>query len=192
MAATKRISDYKLFNLFADSLAKLQENDVMLLSWQKPKAAFCFRMALYLQQSLPEMRVDLQPCAQASSPPCDIMICDLPAAVTDKASPNIKVSPNIMEISCKPDYFSMKEQEHLISRASDSQAMVLAVAFFPKKRYFLIYRALQDKMEYYHFDRNLLVCKPLKSKDLPDQQEDKTQLSLNLPKANPRKRGDKD
>ncbi|MGP1419154.1 MAG: hypothetical protein ACTTJZ_05020, partial [Sphaerochaetaceae bacterium] len=62
MAANKRISDYKLFNLFTDSLAQVQENDAMLFSWQKPKAAFCFRMALYIQQSLPQMRVDLQPC----------------------------------------------------------------------------------------------------------------------------------
>lgn len=184
MAVSKRISDYKLFNLFTDSLAQVQENDAMLFSWQKPKAAFCFRMALYIQQSLPQMRVDLQPCRGAGSPPCDIMICE---EDRDGAEESLL---GIMEISCKPDYFSMKEQEHLISRASESQAMVMAIAFFPKKRYFLVYRALQDRIEYYHFDRNLLTCKPLKSKNLPDRQEDKTQLSLNLPKAKPRRRED--
>lgn len=186
MADNKRISDYKLFSLFTDSLAQVQKNDAILFSWQKPKAAFCFRMALHIQQSLPQIRVDMQPCRGTSSPPCDIMICEEDGDGSEESL------LDIMEISCKPDYFSMKEQEHLISRASESQAMVMAIAFFPKKPYFLVYRALQDRMEYYHFDRNLLTCKPLKSKNLPDRQEDKTQLSLNLPKAKPRRReGDK-
>ncbi|MDD2231680.1 MAG: hypothetical protein PHO44_00280 [Sphaerochaetaceae bacterium] len=181
MADKKKISDFKLFQHFTESLAQVQNEDSMIFDWQKPKMAFCFRLALHLQLRMPEFHVDLQPNPESKAlPVCDILV---------HSREEQDYRP--MALICKPDYLSNSEQDHLISLASDENTLVLAVAFFPKKDYFLVYRALQDRIEYYHFDRSTLSCEPLKNKDLPDLKGQEAQYSLKLPRVKPQRRSRK-
>ena len=47
-----------------------------------------------------------------------------------------------------------------------------------QKNYMLIYVATEDRIEYYHFDRNSLTIEPVRKRDLGGKQEDKDQLTL--------------
>ncbi|MDY4889127.1 MAG: hypothetical protein SO135_05200 [Sphaerochaetaceae bacterium] len=177
MQGKNRLSEYRLFEYFTSALSEVQRTDVQILSWQKPKMAFCFRLASYLQNRMDELFVDVQPCAENRlSPLCDILV---------HSRDQEDYRP--LAIICKPDYLCSTEQNHLIQLGSDSGTLALGISFFPARSYFLIYRALQDRMEYYHFDRETLSCEPLKSRDLQDCKEDEAQLTLKLPRTRARK-----
>lgn len=166
MQKKREISDIRLFGCFTQALASVQTGDLEILSWPRPRAAFCFRLALYLQQAMPALRVDLQPCLSSRGPDCDIVLRTAEGQVA-------------LQIWCKPDYFSAAEQTRLQKAASDSHSLVLALSFFPKRDYFLIYRARERMVEYYHFDRQSLSCSPLKNRDVSDG-SDPSQLTLRL------------
>lgn len=164
-----------LFQHFCRALELVENQDSQILSWQKPKMAFCHRLAMHLQQRMPEFFTDLQPTLPGKGQPaCDILVH---TRTQDDYRP--------MAINCKADYFSQKEQDALITLGTNPDTLALGIAFFPKKDYFLIYRALQDRLEYYHFDRLTLFCQPLRSKDIPGTKEAQLQYSLKLPRVKP-------
>ena len=47
-----------------------------------------------------------------------------------------------------------------------------------QRNYMLVYVAGEDKIEYYHFDRNFRTLEPVRKKSLEDQKESKDQLTL--------------
>ena len=47
-----------------------------------------------------------------------------------------------------------------------------------QKNYMLIYVANEDRIEYYHFDRNSLTIEPVRKRNLDSRTEDKDQLTL--------------
>ena len=48
----------------------------------------------------------------------------------------------------------------------------------PQKNYLLVYAANEDRIEYYHFDRNSLTMEPVRKRSLEDSPESKDQLTL--------------
>lgn len=55
---------------------------------------------------------------------------------------------------------------------------VTAVSFLPQKSYILVYIANENGMEYYHFDRNLLIMEPIRKRLTDGANSENKQLTL--------------
>lgn len=169
MPGDRKFSAFKLFEHFTDSLAETQTNDSAVFGWQKPKAAFCMRLAYYLQLRFTGLFVDLMPNPEnRAAPVCDILV---------HSREEKDYRP--LAILCRPSYLNPGEQARLASLALDPDTLALGVAFFPQRDYYLIYRVRPNKVEYYHYDKTRLVCEPLRNKEI-ETGEGSPQLSLSL------------
>ena len=85
----------------------------------------------------------------------------------------------ILSIACRNEYMTESEQDELIRFRRESKCeLVLALSFMAQKNYMLIYAANEDRIEYYHFDRNSLTMEPVRKRSLEDAPESKDQLTL--------------
>lgn len=55
---------------------------------------------------------------------------------------------------------------------------VTAISFLPQKSYILVYIANENGMEYYHFDRNLLIMEPVRKRLSVESNADNKQPTL--------------
>ena len=85
----------------------------------------------------------------------------------------------MLSIVCRNDYLTEGEQDELIRFRRESKCdLVLALSFMVQKNYMLIYVANEDKIEYYHFERNSRTLEPVRSRSLGDQPDTVEQLTL--------------
>ena len=92
---------------------------------------------------------------------------------------NRSTKTQILAVICRTDYLTEPEQDELIRFRKESKCdLVLALSFMVQKNYMLIYVANEDKIEYYHFERNSQTLEPVRSKNLEGQGEPAEQLTL--------------
>ena len=90
----------------------------------------------------------------------------------------------ILAIVCRNDYLTEQEQKDLSSlmegnpQEGTSCDLVLAVSFMPQRSYMLIYIANDDGVEYYHFDRNLMIMEPVRRRTIEEELNDREQPTL--------------
>lgn len=165
METKPKYSQIKLFKHFTDSLSQITTTESIILSWPKVKTIFCHRLAVLLQQKMPELYSDL--CPPKSF--CDVV-------VHDRNTPDYQA----LSIFFKTDYLTQKEQKQLLALSESTDGLVLGLSYFAKKSYFLIYYASNNQIEYYHFDKSKLECEKLKSRNLTTKKIKEIQLTLDL------------
>jgi hypothetical protein len=85
----------------------------------------------------------------------------------------------VLSVACRNEYLTESEQDELIRFRRESRCeLVLALSFMSQKNYMLIYAADEDRIEYYHFDRNSMTLEPVRKRSLEDTPENKDQLTL--------------
>lgn len=164
----------KTFDMFMNSLKELETNDREICSWQNNRIGLTFRLALYLDWSFgfknSEFVTDMCPSISKSKKSIN----------PDIIVHNRKTGKNILTIVCRNDYLSESEQKRLqvLNQVSKSE-LTMAISFFPNKNYMLLYRATEEGIEYYHFDRNTLTSKTVRKKTAPfETVSDSSQLLL--------------
>ena len=170
--STKR-SKIKAFDAFGKALQKLDTQDRELYSWPRNRLALCHALAMHLdalfQDQKNKISVDLCPVLNRS-----------PKALNpDILVHNRTTKAQVLSVICRNDYLTEAEQEELIRFRRESKCdLVLALSFMVQKNYMLIYVANEDKIEYYHFERNSQTLEPVRSRNLSDQEEPAEQLTL--------------
>ncbi|MFA6706902.1 MAG: hypothetical protein WCR91_03295 [Sphaerochaetaceae bacterium] len=179
----ERYSMIRLFEACVSSLALLVELDKLLFSWRRPRIAICHRLAHYLEQTI---------FGQIHPSKPDEYVFDLSAPV---GGPEFRtVNPDIllhnrdtdhpirpMAIICRDDYLSEQELNLLQLLKTKAQCTLsLAIAFLPQKPYLLIYRADDEWIDYYHFERENSHCHLLRRRDMGELIDDGNQLKLGI------------
>ena len=160
-----------LMNTVLKSLKNLEEQEQEVISWTKNKIPLCHRLAYYLEANANEGKCDLSPVFN-NKVTADIQLYD-------------KNNKPILLIFFKKRYFNLKEQKQLIALSKRNTTMlILGITAYPKRNYFLLYRATKDKLEYYHFLRDKKEIVKLMDKNL--KKEDPTP-SLQFSKGRKRK-----
>ena len=168
-----RRSKIKAFDTFGKALALLEANDSVLYTWPRNRIALSHALAEHIRDLISEsdkkLSVDLCPVLSKSGKTLNPDIL-----VHDRESGH-----QILSIACRNEYMTESEQDELIRFRRESKCeLVLALSFMAQKNYMLIYAANEDRIEYYHFDRNSLTIEPVRKRDLGGKQEDKDQLTL--------------
>ncbi len=170
--ATKR-SKIRAFDTFGKALCLLETEDRELYSWSRNRLALSHALAVHLHDILSESKqrfsVDLCPVLRKSSK----------ALNPDILVHNRQSGQQILSIVCRNEYLTETEQSELIRfRKESSCELVLALSFMVQKNYMLIYAANEDRIEYYHFDRNFMTLEPVRKREIGNKAESKDQLTL--------------
>ena len=151
----------------------LEAQDGILYSWPRNRLALSHALAMHLYELLKEsdrkLSVDL----------CPVLSRSPKALNPDILVHNRETGSQVLSIVCRNDYLTEAEQEELIRFRRESKCdLVLALSFMLQRNYMLIYVANEDKIEYYHFERNSQTLEPVRSRSLSDQKEPAEQLTL--------------
>jgi len=167
------ISRIKAFDVFTKALVQLETTDKELFSWHKNRITLTHALATHIHDILASssLSVDLYPAPLKSKRMInpDILVH------------NRSTGHRILSIVCRNDYLTEQEQKDLsamLEKSSpSSSSLVVAVSFMPQKSYMLIYIANEDGIEYYHFDRNLLIMEPVRKRTV-EENNNKEQPTL--------------
>lgn len=170
------ISRIKAFETFTKALVLLETQDKELFFWPRNRVTLTHALAVHIHDILedPSFSVDLYPATSRSTR----------TANTDILVHNRRSGTQMLSIVCRNDYLTEQEQKDLLSLVeSPAQEnhpcdIVIAVSFMPQKSYMLIYIAGEDGMEYYHFDRNLMIMEPVRKRTIDEEINDKEQPTL--------------
>ncbi len=163
----------RAFETFGKALGLLEEQDSALYSWPRNRIALSHALAEHIRDLIAEqggsLSVDLCPVfsrsAKALNP--DIL-------VHDRAGGH-----QVLAVVCRNEYLTEGEQDELIRFRRESRCeLVLALSFMTQKNYMLIYVANEDRIQYYHFDRNSLTMEPVRMRNLGDSSASDGQLTL--------------
>ncbi len=179
-------SRIKAFDMFTQAVIRLENKDKELFSWPRNRITLTHALAVHLHDLLenPTYSVDLYHATTKSKY----------TANADILVHNRTTGHRILSIVCRNDYLTEHEQKALSSlitnapKESGKPNLVLAISFMPQKRYMLIYIANEDGVEYYHFDRNLMIMEPVRKRIIEEKTYDEQQPSLvKLSKSSSRK-----
>ena len=169
-------SRIKAFEIFTKALALLETQDKELFAWPRNRITLTHALAVHIHDILedPTYSVDLYPATTKSrrSSNADILVH------------NRQSGHQILAIVCRNDYLTEHEQTELSALTEGSSQdgpacdLVLAVSFMPQRSYMLIYIANDDGVEYYHFDRNLMIMEPVRRRTIEEKINDKEQPTL--------------
>lgn len=160
---------YRIFDTFTDALKKLETEDKELFRWPRNRIALSHALAQQLSKLNPDLSVDLCPYLKTSRK----------AINPDILAHNRKTGQKYLAIVCRNDYLPEADQKMLLSLAKEIKCeLVMAISFFPQKNYMLLYRATENGIEYYHFDRNTLTSDIVRTKTTAEKQKDSQQLTL--------------
>ena len=163
----------RAFETFGKALELLETQDSVLYTWPRNRIALSHALADHIRDLLAEsggnLSVDLCPVfsrsAKALNP--DILVHD--------RTPGHQM----LAVICRNEYLTEGEQDELIRFRRESRCeLVLALSFMTQKNYMLIYVANEDRIQYYHFDRNSLTMEPVRMRNLGDAPESDGQLTL--------------
>ena len=169
--STKR-SKIKAFDTFGKALCLLESQDKELYSWPRNRLALSHALAMHISSLIDQkqkLSVDLCPVLNRS-----------PKALNpDILVHNRETKTQLLAIICRTDYLTESEQDELIRFRRESKCdLVLALSFMVQKNYMLIYVANEDRIEYYHFERNSQTMEPVRSRSLENQTDTAEQLTL--------------
>ncbi len=183
-------SRIKAFEIFTKALALLETQDKELFTWPRNRITLTHALAVHIHDILedPSYSVDLYPATTKSrrTSNADILVH------------NRQSGHQILAIVCRNDYLTEQEQKDLSSlmegnpQEGTSCDLVLAVSFMPQRSYMLIYIANDDGVEYYHFDRNLMIMEPVRRRTIEEDFNDKEQPTLVAMKRSRRRRNQAD
>lgn len=169
-------SRIKAFEIFTKALALLETQDKELFTWPRNRITLTHALAVHIHDILEDhtYSVDLYPAATKSrrTSNADILVH------------NRQSGHQILAIVCRNDYLTEQEQKDLSSlmegnsQEGTSCDLVLAVSFMPQRSYMLIYIANDDGVEYYHFDRNLMIMEPVRRRTIEEELNDREQPTL--------------
>ena len=170
--STKR-SKIRAFETFGKALNLLEAQDSVLYSWPRNRVALSHALATHLYEQLKDsdrkLSVDL----------CPVLSRSPKALNPDILVHNRETGSQMLSIVCRNDYLTEGEQDELIRFRRESKCdLVLALSFMIQKNYMLIYVANEDKIEYYHFERNSRTMEPVRSRNLENQPDTAEQLTL--------------
>ena len=151
----------------------LESNDRQLYDWPRNRLALSHALAVHLHDLFVESKqkysVDL----------CPVLSKSTKALNPDILVHNRQSGQQILSVVCRNEYLTESEQSELISfRKTSSCELVLALSFMVQKNYMLIYAANEDRIEYYHFDRNFMTLEPVRKRDITKKSENTDQLTL--------------
>ncbi|MDT3389356.1 MAG: hypothetical protein LIR25_01985 [bacterium] len=168
-----RRSRIRAFETFGKALGLLEEQDRILYTWPRNRIALSHALADHLRDLVREsddrLSVDLCPVLSRSGKTLnpDILVHDRESG------------RQVLSVACRNEYLTESEQEELIRFRRESRCeLVLALSFMAQKNYMLIYAADEDRIEYYHFERNSMTLEPVRKRSLEDAPENKDQLTL--------------
>lgn len=168
-------SRIKAFEIFTKALALLETQDKELFTWPRNRITLTHALAVHIHDILEDhtYSVDLYPAAKSRrTSNADILVH------------NRQSGHQILAIVCRNDYLTEQEQKDLSSlmernpQGGTSCDLVLAVSFMPQRSYMLIYIANDDGVEYYHFDRNLMIMEPVRRRTIEEELNDREQPTL--------------
>ncbi len=160
----------KVFDIFGKALRLLEEKDRALYGWPRNRIALSHALAEHIHDLVDQkLSVDLCPVLSRSS-----KIINPDILVHNRES-----GLQTLAVVCRNEYLTENEQAELLSFRKESRCeLVLALSFMVQKNYMLIYVAEEDRIEYYHFDRNSQTIEPVRKRNLGEQSESKDQLTL--------------
>ena len=163
----------RAFETFGKALSLLEAQDRMLYGWPRNRIALSHALADHLRDLIREsddrLSVDLCPVLSKSG-----KMLNPDILVHDRESGH-----QVLSVACRNEYLTESEQDELIRfRRESSCELVLALSFMVQKNYMLIYAANEDRIQYYHFDRNSLTMEPVRMRNLGDAPESSDQLTL--------------
>ena len=165
-----RRSKIKAFDTFGKALGLLEAKDSVLYTWPRNRIALSHALAEHIRDLISEsdkrLSVDLCPMLSRSGKTLNPDIL-----VHDRESGH-----QVLSVACRNEYLT--ENELIRFRRESKCELVLALSFMPQKNYLLVYAANEDRIEYYHFDRNSLTMEPVRKRSLEDSPESKDQLTL--------------
>ncbi len=162
---------YRVFDTFTNALKNLETEDKELFSWPKNRIALSHALAQQLYKLNPDLSTDLCPFLKTSKK----------AMKTDILVHNRKTGQKYLAIICRNDYLPENEQKLLLNLAKEIKCeLVMAISFFPQRNYMLLYRATDNGIEYYHFDRNTLTSNIVRTKTTVKAQTNSQQLTLEV------------
>ena len=168
---TKR-KTIRVFETFGKALSLLETKDSQIYVWPRNRIALSHALAVHLGKLFSELDDRLYSD-----------LCPVLAKSGKSLNPDILVhnrgAQQLLSVVCRNEYLTESEQEELIRFRKESRCeLVLALSFMVQKNYMLIYVANEDRIEYYHFDRNSLTIEPVRKRNLDSRTEDKDQLTL--------------
>lgn len=163
-------SRIKVFDIFTKALVSLETQDRVLFSWPRNRIALAHALALHLHEEL-------------SPSPYSVDLCPVISRSKKTINPDILVhnresGHHLLSILCRNEYLTESEQKELSSMKDLGCDYVTAVSFLPQKSYILVYIANENGMEYYHFDRNLLIMEPIRKRLTDGVNSENKQLTL--------------
>ncbi len=164
-------SKIKVFDIFTKALICLEKQDQILYSWPRNRLALAHALAVHLQEQL------------GTPTPYSVDLCPVISRSKKTINPDIllhnrQTGHHLLSIVCKNDYLTEAEQAELANIKSMGCDYVTALSFMPQKSYILVYVANENGIEYYHFDRNLLIMEPIRKRITSTGEADNGQLSL--------------
>lgn len=167
--STKR-SKIRVFDAFGKALRLLETEDGLLYSWPRNRIALSHALAGHLKDILspsnPNISADLCPVLTRSSK----------ALNPDILLHNRATGQQFLSIVCRNEYLTEAEQKELIEFRKESKCeLVLALSFMTQKNYMLIYATTEDRIEYYHFDRNSQTLEPVRKRTIESKADGKEQ-----------------
>lgn len=166
-------TEIRAFDIFTKALTRLEKDDTELFNWQRNRLALTHALALRIHELV------IKQTKEYSTDMCPVLYKTSRIMNPDIIVHNRKTSDQILSVVCRNDYLTEQEQSELIQLRKNSECeLIVAVSFMPQKNYTLIYVATEDKVEYYHFDRNSLTMEPFKKRTLETESESKDQLTL--------------
>jgi hypothetical protein len=178
----ERYGKIRLFETYIRALASLVDYDSALLSWKKNRVSLSHRLAQHLEQGLfgtlgshhrSSFLVDM----------CAPIVDDSRALVPDIVvhDRNSKEPNRLMAIVCREGYLTEEELVQLHALKTNGHCeLTLAMAFLANKEYFLIYRADDTTIDYYHFLIHEKHCQLFKRRQISDVAIDAHQLKLGI------------
>ena len=168
-----RRTKIRAFETFGKALGLLETQDSALYSWPRNRIALSHALADHIRDLVADpdnrLSVDLCPVFSRSSKALNPDIL-----VHDRAG-----GQQVLAVICRNEYLTEGEQDELIRFRRESRCeLVLALSFMTQKNYMIIYAANEDRIQYYHFDRNSLTMEPVRMRNLGDVPESDGQLTL--------------
>ncbi len=177
--ASIRYTNLLLFEAFELALKHLLDEDEVVLSWPKAKAALAHCLASQLQLSL---RIVLGLAEDTANPAfftlpgnikVDIFVQGADILVHDRKG------KELLGIILSNDYLTKTQQDHLLHLQERGCNLVLGAGFLPQKEYILLYSPTQENLEYYHFNKYDGTTSLLKQREV-EGETDNLQLLLGI------------
>ena len=161
----------RTFDTFTAALASFETKDRDLFSWTRNRTALTHALALRLKETLTAQGSDL-----------DVDMGAFISRSQKVVNPDILVhdrkEKRVLALVCRSEYLKEEEQEALVGLQQTAKCeLVMAISFLPQKRYCLLYRVADGKIEYHHFDRNTLTSSIIRISGKEDE-DSKDQLSF--------------